>query len=66
MYNGEGRRNNFIPSNGELLHEGRGDRTDEVTEAVNTTNLEKTENGKGVLNRDFLNKVKEAVMTFTK
>jgi hypothetical protein len=48
------------------LHEGRGDRTDEVTEAVNTTNLEKTENGKGVLNRDFLNKVKEAVMTFTK
>ena len=66
LYNGEGRSKNFIPGNGELLHEGRGDRTDDVTEAVNTTNLEKTDTGKGILNRDFFNKVEEAVMTFTK
>ena len=46
--------------------EGRGDRTDNVPETVDATHLEKTETGKGVFNRNVLNKVEETIMSFTK
>jgi hypothetical protein len=37
-----------------------------VPETLDATNLEKTETGKGIFNRNVLNKVEETIMSFTK
>jgi hypothetical protein len=50
LYHGKGGSNSFIPGSSELIHKGRGDCTDDVTKTVYTTDLEKAETGKGVLN----------------
>jgi hypothetical protein len=50
LYHGKGGSNSFIPGSRELIHKRRGYCTDDVTEAVDTTYLEKTETRKGVLN----------------
>ena len=59
LYYGKGGSNSFIPGSDDLQHEGRGDRAANVTETIDTTNMEKTETGKGVFSRNVLNKVEE-------